>query len=213
MKREIQIELLGQSLWLHGEKALFWENEKILVLSDLHLGKAGHFRKAGIPIPSTVQEHELSVISKLISHYKPIEVLFLGDLFHSHWNLEWLHFSTWLQQFYDINFTLVKGNHDILDASQYSKNNFLVTEYLENGPFSFSHEKVDSHKYNFSGHVHPAVRLSGFPRQSLKLPCYYFGRAHALMPAFGKLTGTMAIKVYASDSVYAISEGHLYKVT
>jgi DNA ligase-associated metallophosphoesterase len=213
LKEEIQFDLFGQSLILHAEKVLFWKNERILVLSDLHLGKAGHFRKAGIPIPNTVQAHELYVLSKIIEHYKPREVLFLGDLFHSSWNLEWIQFSIWLQQFNEINFILIRGNHDILDASQYSKNNFLVTDYLENGPFSFSHEKVDSEKYNFSGHVHPAVRLSGFPRPSLKLPCFYFNKTYALMPAFGKLTGTMAIKVFKTDTVYAISDGFLYKVS
>jgi DNA ligase-associated metallophosphoesterase len=153
------------------------------------------------------------VLSKIINHYKPKEVLFLGDLFHSSWNAEWLQFSNWILQFSDINFVLIKGNHDILDASQYASNNFEVIEYSEKGPFSFSHEKVNSMKYNFSGHIHPAVRLSGFPRQSMKLPCFYFGQTHALMPAFGKLTGTVAIKVYKSDTVYAISEGNLYKVT
>ncbi len=47
----MRIDLAGTSLQLLPQKALFLPEESILVLGDLHLGKAMHFRKAGIIIP------------------------------------------------------------------------------------------------------------------------------------------------------------------
>lgn len=40
-----RINIKDQNLLLLPEKALFWEEEKGLIISDVHLGKAGHFRK------------------------------------------------------------------------------------------------------------------------------------------------------------------------
>ena len=31
---------------------MFWEEEKALIVSDLHFGKTGHFRKSGIAVPA-----------------------------------------------------------------------------------------------------------------------------------------------------------------
>ena len=44
---------------LSANKTIFWEEEKILILSDLHLGKSGHFRKAGIAIPQNILQEDL----------------------------------------------------------------------------------------------------------------------------------------------------------
>ena len=41
----------GQTLILHPAKAIFWKEKSRLLLADVHLGKAGHFRKVGIPVP------------------------------------------------------------------------------------------------------------------------------------------------------------------
>jgi metallophosphoesterase superfamily enzyme len=46
--------LKQQTLWLSPERCLFWEEDKSLIISDIHLGKSGHFRKAGIGIPQAV---------------------------------------------------------------------------------------------------------------------------------------------------------------
>ena len=48
------LELLNQELTLDASKAFYWHEERALVLADVHLGKAGHFRKHGVPIPRQV---------------------------------------------------------------------------------------------------------------------------------------------------------------
>ncbi|MDX1672145.1 MAG: hypothetical protein R3211_07370 [Balneolaceae bacterium] len=58
--------------------------------------------------------------------------------------------------------------------------------------------------YLLSGHIHPAVKLRGKARQSMKLPCFYFGKQQGVLPAFGHFTGTHVIKPQPDDRVYAI---------
>ena len=41
------------------DKCMFWKEHNSLILADLHIGKAGHFRKAGIPIPSHIHIDDL----------------------------------------------------------------------------------------------------------------------------------------------------------
>ena len=43
--------IFNQTFLLSAQRTVFWEEEKTLILSDLHLGKSGHFRKSGIAIP------------------------------------------------------------------------------------------------------------------------------------------------------------------
>ena len=71
------------------EKAIFWAEEQMLIIADVHLGKVGHFRKAGIAIPKRMEQDDLAMVSDLIQEYEPVSIIFLGDLFHSEMNNDW----------------------------------------------------------------------------------------------------------------------------
>ncbi len=43
----LHFEWHGERLCLFADKALFWERESMLVVSDLHFGKEAAFRRAG----------------------------------------------------------------------------------------------------------------------------------------------------------------------
>ena len=51
MISEISINFAGEQLTLNQYRSIFWDKEKSLILSDLHLGKTAHFRKNGIALP------------------------------------------------------------------------------------------------------------------------------------------------------------------
>src|SRR5690606_31717248 len=98
----------------------------------------------------------------LINRTKPGRVIFLGDLFHSHYNYSWDEFGALTSHFSDISFELVTGNHDILSEGQYTRKNIRVYEKLKEGPFVLTHEPLpDDAGYNLAGHIHPGVRLKG----------------------------------------------------
>ena len=207
----IKHEILGQTLCLSPEKAIFWKEKGILIIADLHMGKAGHFRKSGIPISDLVHNKDLLTLDKLLTKWQPKEVIFLGDLFHSDHNQGWEVFKRWIKSKAPLNFTLVLGNHDVLDSKDYYISNLTVLESLELKPFSLTHVPEETKGYNLAGHIHPAIKLSGKGRQSLRVPCYYFGEQNALLPAFGHFTGTALIKVTKQDAIYGIAEKQVIK--
>ena len=49
----------GEHFILSNERTLFWESERTLIIADLHVGKTGHFRKAGIGVPAGVYKDDL----------------------------------------------------------------------------------------------------------------------------------------------------------
>ncbi len=88
MKSYMQISRSGQTLWLSAEKCLFWEEKRMLILSDLHIGKAAHFRKSGIAIPGQLFEEDMKRIDRQIEYFQPRTLLVTGDFFHSEANEE-----------------------------------------------------------------------------------------------------------------------------
>ena len=207
----LEHKILEQTLCLSPEKAIFWKEKGILIIADLHLGKAGHFRKSGIPISDLVHHKDILSLEKLITKWKPVEVIFLGDLFHSEHNQGWETFKRWIKSKSPLLFTLILGNHDIMDAKAYHIQNLKVVESMDLAPFSLTHIPENTEYYNLAGHIHPAIKLSGKGRQSLRVPCFYFGEQHGILPAFGHFTGTGLIKVNKHDEVYGIAESQVIK--
>ena len=205
----MDIEILDEQFVLYPQKAILWKAQRSLLVSDLHLGKINHFRKAGIPVPSKANDHNLEVLIDLVRLSKPERVLCLGDLFHSHYNAEWEVFGEVVRHFSDISFELVQGNHDIMGRYQYSRKGIHVHDSLTIGKFLLTHhplESVPQGMYNIAGHIHPGVALRGRGRQAMTLPCFFFGERQALLPAFGKFTGLARIAPKKQDKVYIVAE-------
>jgi DNA ligase-associated metallophosphoesterase len=135
----------GQQLWLSPHRCLFWEEERSLILSDLHFGKTGHFRKAGIAVPQSVYREDLLRLLSLIQYFQPRQLLVVGDLFHSRENKELNLFRRWRDDFPDLGIRLILGNHDILHEDWYEAAGITVSrEMLRMGEFAFIHDITDS---------------------------------------------------------------------
>lgn len=205
--------LAQQHLWLHPLKAIYWQETETLLLADLHLGKAVHFRKAGIAAPDAVEDTNFDHLISLLLSFEPKRVLLLGDLFHSNYNMVWEEWEDLLAQFSHVSFELVPGNHDILHPERYQKSRMVIkSTELDEGPFLFTHEPMEDIPegvYNLCGHIHPGVRLHGNGRQSLRLPCFFFGERRGILPAFGSFTGLAMLSVSRGDQVFGIADGEV----
>jgi DNA ligase-associated metallophosphoesterase len=200
-----------QTLWLSPDRCIYWEEQQTLIVSDLHFGKTGHFRKSGIAVPQSVYKEDMQRLVNQLQFYKPQQLIVVGDLFHSIANKELDFFKRWRTDFSHLHIQLVKGNHDILKKEWYADANIAVTdEHLYIANFCFVHDI--SHacppsvhiNYYFSGHIHPCVLLKGIAKQTLSLPCYYFSSNFAVLPAFSKFTGGASIDRKSADHVFAI---------
>ena len=140
MEALIKHTINKQTFWLSATRTIFWEDQNALILSDLHFGKTGHFRKAGIAVPQSVYKEDLQRLVNLIQYFKPVQLIAVGDLFHSHVNLELDLFKRWRNDFESLDFVLVKGNHDILKADWYEQASIKVTNELLFDDILFVHD-------------------------------------------------------------------------
>ena len=101
-----------------------------------------------------------------------------------------------MQKYNETDFILVTGNHDQLHHSFYETANFKLCDSLKSGPFLFIHDADAAKNQNgvlvpVGGHIHPAVKLKGKGRQTLRFPAYIISDKRILIPAFGEFTGGM----------------------
>jgi len=204
------ITIRNQKLALLPQKALFWPDKKYLILSDLHLGKTGHFRKSGIAAPGKANLKNIERLSSLVNDIQPKKILFLGDLFHSSANREWFQFEEWRKTFPELSILLVTGNHDQLHSSFYQSADIEVIDRLELENFLFVHDASDLQKSSdttiISGHIHPGVKLKGKGKQKLRLPCYSISDHQIVLPAFGEFTGLHIIQPDENQKIFVIVE-------
>jgi uncharacterized protein len=213
----IKHTILNNSFLLSAGRCIFWEEEKALILSDLHFGKTGHFRKNGIAVPQTIFKEDIQRLTAQVQYFKAEQLIIVGDLFHSHANKEMDLFLRWRKDFAALTIKLIIGNHDILEENWYNKAGIsCVKDKLQSGSFIFTHDKancnVQADCYIFSGHIHPAITLSGNAKQTLKLPCFYFTKTYAVLPAFGRFTGIHSIKITKQDKVFVLLQNKIMQL-
>src|SRR5690606_17778945 len=198
----------GLDIFLLAQKALYIPVHRLLVISDWHLGKLGHFRKEGFFIPQMNLEEEFLRLGSLLTSLEVSKVVFLGDLFHSEWNYEWDAFTDYLKTFPQIDFVLTRGNHDILPAERFGTialhvvNQLVLAEGLV-----FSHEPLsglDNSCLNIVGHVHPGCEIAVRGRQTFRLPCFHLEDRVLTLPAFGRWTGLYMIRKKSNNQLFAV---------
>jgi DNA ligase-associated metallophosphoesterase len=204
----LSITLQGEQITLLAERALLWPAQKTLIVSDLHWGKAGHFRKHGIAVPVKTQEQDEIRLSKLVHEHDVERLIVAGDLFHSKQNNEVDGFSHWRKSHSGLRIDLVIGNHDILPEEKYlSWDIHLHKDCLQLDPFHIMHDIPEScEQFCIHGHVHPAVRLTGKGNQALKLDCFCEDGERFILPSFGQFTGNKLMNVAEHKHIYVIAD-------
>ena len=140
MQPPVLHKIRDQNFWLSASRSIYWEEQKALIMSDVHLGKSGHFRKAGIGVPQNVLKDDMQRFIEVVQHFHPEKIIIVGDLFHSNANKELEFFIKWRRDISHIEFHLVQGNHDILGNTWYSDAGINVTDLLHINSFVFCHD-------------------------------------------------------------------------
>lgn len=204
-----------QVLELTNQRVIHWKAQESLILSDLHIGKSGHFQKSGIPIPSSVLDDDLARLKQLILHFKAKTLIIVGDLFHAEYNKDLDQFKTWLSNFNELNLKLIKGNHDRLKQSIYDQFKIEVHQpSLEIGCVKFVHDSIKPTEncFTISGHLHPGVSIRGKGRQRIKLPCFQVTNNQLILPAFSLFTGLNTQKIFDKCQNFCFTEDGIFEV-
>ena len=199
------IILNNQNFTLHQSGAIFWEEKKVLLISDVHLGKVAHFRKHGMAIPNDAIFENFVRLNLVVEMFQPERIIFLGDLFHSKINKEWELFSNWTKEI-NQEIILIEGNHDIIAKHNYEDLGIKIYSELVIDDFLLTHHPTEKDGFfNFCGHIHPGIKLKGIGKQFLNLACFFNKLNQMILPAFGEFTGNFYLTPTINDVVYAIA--------
>lgn len=222
-----------QFLQMLPERGLYWRDQRILFVADLHLGKDATFRQAGLAVPAASSRDSLNRLQQLVQSFEPTECVILGDLIHAADSLnERVHdeVSDFFARVVGCKWRLIKGNHD-RHTKKWPEHWPLVIEPAGcvEGPFQFLHippsepeSSVELKKgseipttnapFYLAGHIHPAWRGTGSILVREKLPCFCMSRQGIVLPAFGTFTGTKLIERLKQQRVFVIADSQVIEV-
>lgn len=207
------INIKDKIFTLTNQRAMFWEKEKALILSDLHIGKTAHFRKNGIALSDQVFENDLQRLSILIEYFKPNKILVVGDLLHAGDNSGVDKFCEWKNQCSNLEFYLIEGNHDRISKKLEAKLclNFR-DESLEIDDFIFVHDfQKKNENFQVTGHIHPGFVINSSVK-NIKLPCFVVSDNQLLLPAFSEFTGLDTKNLPKKGRFYIFTDAEIYEI-
>ncbi len=213
----LEIAWNNTSLQLRGDKTIYWPARDCLLVADCHFGKAATFRGAGIPVPSGTTEQMLQTLTRALTETAARRLIVLGDLVHGPakqgtWRAT---LAAWRQRHAALQLDLVPGNHDrgVAGFLRELNGRVLAEPHDEGGAILVHHpQRADAGNWSLAGHLHPAIRLVETGRSTFKLPCFYLRHHQLILPAFGDFTGTKTVTTSAGDQVFAIADGHVFRV-
>ena len=194
------LDITGVSLHADLSGALFWEEESLLVVSDLHLEKGSSFATRGVLLPPYDTVATLGRLAAVIARHDPRVVIALGDSFHDRNAHERLSLSdrnavTALQTGRD--WIWISGNHDPFLPRDLGG---TVADEVAIGPITFRHEPTGA-RGEIAGHLHPKARVAARGR-SMERRCFACDGERAVMPAFGAYAGGLSIRDAAFAKVF-----------
>ena len=139
--------------------ALFWQEQRLLVVSDLHLEKGSSFATRGVLLPPYDTVATLGRLAAVIARHDPRMVIALGDSFHDRAAHERLSTPdrealTAMQARRD--WIWISGNHDPALPSDLGG---VVASEVAIGPIVFRHEPTGA-MGEIAGHLHPKARVA-----------------------------------------------------
>lgn len=192
------------------ERVAAWPGRATLLVADAHFGKAASFRAAGIPVPRGTTGDDLARLDAALARADIRRIVFLGDFLHSRQGrapATLAAIAAWRDAHRDVDMVVVRGNHDRHAGDPPPGLGIRsVPEPLAESPFLLCHHpdpRPDG--YVLAGHLHPAIRLTGSARQSLRLACFHFMPTVGVLPAFGGFTGRALTRPGRHDRVYVVA--------
>jgi len=190
--RQGNIAVAGVSLLADPDGALYWPEQGLLAVADLHLEKGSSFAARGMLLPPYDTAMTLARLGRLIAHYAPRCVLALGDSFHDGGGPARLandDRDNLLSLQRGRDWIWITGNHDPEPALNIGGN---FHDSYSVGPLTFRHLPSGADG-EIAGHLHPVARVAHRGR-TVSRRCFAADKTHMVMPAFGAFTGGLNVR-------------------
>lgn len=176
--------LAGATLHALGTGSLWWPEQSVLCVSDLHLGKSErHARRGGTALPPYETLDTLQRLADDLEKTGAETVICLGDSFddlQAAQNLPEAQ-KLWIARLQaGRRWIWIEGNHD---PGPIETGGTHLAEHRI-GPLTFRHIAEPGAQGEVSGHYHPKTRVKRAVR-----PSFLLDRNRLIMPAFGTYTG------------------------
>jgi hypothetical protein len=194
------VTVAGVELVADLSGALFWEDQSLLVVSDLHLEKGSSFATRGVLLPPFDTVATLGRLASVIARHDPRRVIALGDSFHdrsAHDRLSAADREALAALQARRDWIWISGNHDPVLPPDLGG---VVAEGVAIGPIAFRHEPSGA-SGEIAGHLHPKARVSARGR-SMERRCFACDGERAVMPAFGAYAGGLSIRDAAFARIF-----------
>lgn len=180
-------ELADQRLEALPSGALSWPAERLLAVSDLHLGKAERLARQGRALlPPYETRDTLDRLEAEILQQNPELVVMVGDSFDdltTARNLVGDILERIARMAAGRRWIWISGNHD---PGPVELPGTHLAEFRLQG-IAFRHIASGAGP-DISGHYHPKTRMR-IRGQSISRPCFLIDRRRVILPAFGTYTG------------------------
>jgi uncharacterized protein len=199
--RASTVSIAGVSLLADFSGALVWEEQSLLVVSDLHLEKGSSFAARGVLLPPYDTVATLSKLAAVIARHDPRMVIALGDSFHdrdAHQRLSDSDRDAILGLQARRDWIWISGNHDPVLPSDLGG---VVASEVAIGQIVFRHEPTGAFG-EIAGHLHPKARVPTRGR-TVERRCFACDGERAVMPAFGAYAGGLSIRDAAFAKIFA----------
>ena len=208
------VELAGEQVWLLAQKAIYWPARKMLIIADIHFGKAAAFRALGVPVPRGTTTQNLLALDALLAAHACEEIVFLGDFLHAraaHAPATVAAMQAWRTRHPRLRLTVVRGNHDQHAGDPAAALDIRMADEPHTvGDLSFCHHpETAAPGHVLAGHVHPVFHLRA-GRGGLRLPCFLLGQVRSILPSFGAFTGGHAVQPAAGERVYVTADAAIF---
>ena len=214
----LEIVWAGEKLALLPERALWWPRQKTLFIADPHFGKAATFRLAGLAVPETSHDDDLTRLEMIVRRHRAAKLVVLGDFFHAkagHNETTLNELGKWRDRHPKLEMVLVIGNHDRHAGRPPDEWKIdCVKEPLPSAPFLCCHlpQKVTG-GFVLCGHVHPAFQLYERSGLNKRAACFHFQKSMATLPAFGSFTGMHTVRPTSGDRIFLVTPGQVIDVS
>jgi len=168
-------------------------------------------------VPKGSDAEDLERLRTLLHAHGCERLVVLGDFFHRPLrpgSSAQAHLAAWLEvlERAGVSVHLVGGNHDgAAPQKDTARGLHWEREGWRLGPLSCRHEPLGtSEEPTLAGHLHPGYRLRAARKSSFYGPVFWRRGQELVQPAFGSLTGTLAVRPGPGDALFLVAEGAVH---
>ena len=215
------LRLHGSAFVADPSGVLYWPDEHLMVVADLHLEKGSSYAQRRVFLPPYDTSATLLRLAAVIARFDPKRVVALGDSFHDGGASQRLlphdTQALWAMQT-GRDWLWIAGNHDPAPPVMLQGDH---ATHLAVGPICFRHIPSASPKVRkkdgdgeIAGHLHP-VAIVGGRSGAVRRRCFVADGLRCIMPAFGAYAGGLNLlepaiaRLFAGNAPHAEPHAHV----